>query len=221
MTAVAKGALACLVVLVLLPSCGGNDDGDIETFCSLIDQGAGDLTGGLADSAPLDDLLAVSPKEIRPAVEQLRNLARDFNDIDPAALDQLFAAAFDADAKSARQSFDAFVADACGVDNATSGGAERVDPDQLARQLQDFVQANFRDDSWVGKVHYEVTAETDLPWAVRVVFDEAATPEEPATACRRVSVWLYEVERQPGAIEVIDDDLVAARAGPQGSCAER
>jgi hypothetical protein len=218
-------AVGLLVSLIALSGCGGSDDGDVETFCTLVQQGAGDLTGQAVDAASLDRLAEVAPQEIRSVVEQLGNLARDFSEIDPTELDQLFAAAFDAPARSARQRFDRFVSDTCDIENATLGGdQEPAAADELAVSLLDFLESVFPNDDWVGNVRYEVIVEPeDGPWAVRLTFVVDIEEGEAARACQSVSVWLYNVEEHAGSIEVLDaaGDGGAARAGLEGSCVER
>lgn len=218
-------AIGLLVSLIALSGCGGSDDGDVDAFCTLVQQDAGDLTGQAVDAASLDRLADVAPQEIRSVVEQLGNLARDFSEIDPTELDQLFAAAFDALARSARQRFDGFVSETCDIDNATLGGdQEPASADELAIRLLDFLESIFPNDDWVGKASYEVIVEPDDgPWAVRLTFVVGIEAGEAARACESVSLWLYDVERHAGSIEVLDaaGDGGAARAGLEGSCVER
>lgn len=210
---------ALAVVFVLLASaCGGSDDGDLEAYCQLVRSGVG-LAGsaGEIDAADFDALLDIAPSEIRPAVEQLANTARDLTEI--TELDQLFAAAFDPDAQAARNAFDIYAVDSCGVDeDVVASGTIPADTDALA-EIADYVSTNFREEPWATKVRY-VASETDGEVdGLTVTFVVRAAEEEPVRVCRALSAWLYSVKDADGPIEIIDDDLVVVRrTDSSGAC---
>ena len=87
--------VAVLVATCLIAAaCGGSDDGDVEAYCELVNNGVG------TETSEFESLLEVAPPEIRDAVNELTNTTREFDDIEE--IDELFDAAFDPDAQAAR-----------------------------------------------------------------------------------------------------------------------
>ncbi len=91
---VRRRALGCLVVVLVLSACGGDEDGDVGAFCDLVDDASAeqvfeavdpdDLEGTLAavrSALALEDRLAeVAPPAARADVEVLRAYLGDLAD---------------------------------------------------------------------------------------------------------------------------------------------
>ena len=106
--------LAVIVLPVIVSSCGGNTDGDIDAYCNLISK---NLELGIPDSnlpiEELDLLITLAPSEVRKIVTKIRNSSADIAEI--TNLDQLFAATFDPEALSAQSAFQTFNTENCDI----------------------------------------------------------------------------------------------------------
>ncbi len=201
---------AVLTAALLAAGCGGSDDGDLEVYCQLVNDGVGTETG------EFDALAEVAPPEIRDAVTELGNTTRNFDEIEE--IDELFDAAFDPDAQAARREFEEHAESVCDYEAPVE--EEELRRSSLSIELREYVADNFSADEWPSKVTYRVEQVTDGQ-----IFDVTATflsepqDDEPLDVCSALGAWLYSVIRGAGEVSVeFRGDVVAERLGRTAGC---
>lgn len=219
---VLRSAGLALVVLLVAMGCGGDDNGDLEAFCSAVrddNVGVPHPDGSEPPASDFDELASTAPPEVRAAVAQLGNTAADLSEI--SELDELFAAAFDPEAQAARQTFDAFLVENCGMDAAELPSGDLPAEGALQRDLTSFVQSNYSEDAWVAKVRYDLVMRAEVLDGVEVTFVVQPDDDEAVAACQAASVWLYVIQQAGGAVEVFDEEelIIAERSDSEASCA--
>lgn len=188
----------------MLPSCSNSSDGDIEAYCSLVEE---NFEIGLANSGieleDLDALLDVSPKTIVKVVEKLRNSLADIAEIDE--LDQLFAATFDPDALIAQQTFEIFNADECGISVEAIAAALRINQQLIEAELVDFLKENAVYAPWVEKISVSLKFDAVVIQGSEATFTTPAETGEALNVCHAISLWMYSLKEAEGSILIFDN----------------
>ncbi|MEM7287274.1 MAG: hypothetical protein AAF480_13055 [Actinomycetota bacterium] len=196
---------------VLAAACGGSDDGDVEVYCQLVNNGVGTVDGAF------ESLLEVAPPEIRDAVNELANTTREFEDIEE--IDELFDAAFDPDAQAARLAFSTHATESCGYEPpADDEEALRFSSNGI--QLREYVSENFGNDDWPDKVTYRVAEASDGQiYEVTARFVDDPEDDEALDACAALGVWLYVALGAAGEVRIEHEgEVVAQRLTQTATC---
>ena len=207
---------AFVAISVLAASCGGSDDGDIDAYCELVNNGVGTVQ---PDDGPIDftPLLDVAPPDISDAVNELANTTREFDDIEE--LDELFDAAFDPDAQAARLAFNTHATDVCGYE-PPADEEESLRFSSNGIQLREYVSENFGSDAWPDKVVYRVAEASDGQiFDVTARFIDDPEGDEALDACAALGVWLYVAIAADGEVRVEHEgEVVAQRLTRSATC---
>lgn len=210
-----------VTVGLITAACGGDDNGDLEAYCELIQRGIGlSASNQSVQATEYEQLREVAPPEIRDSVQELLNTTRGFSDIEE--LDQLFDAAFDPDAQAARTEFFEHAQAICGYEGAAVAADRVTASTDTLNDLRSYVSSNFGTESWTAKVRFDPVETGDVLTDVEVTFIIPPEDDEPLEACNAVAVYLYELRDGTGAVTVVSDDLiVAGRSGPGAGCETR
>lgn len=204
--------VAVLVATSLLAvACGGSDDGDVDAYCQLVNNGVG------TENTEFGALLEVAPPEITDAVNELANTTREFDDIEE--IDELFDAAFDPDAQAARLAFNTHATDACGYEPpADEDEALRFSSNGI--RLRQYVSENFGNDEWPDKVTYRVAEASDGQiFEVTARFIDDPEDDEALDACAALGVWLYVALGAAGEVRIEHEgEVVAQRLTQTATC---
>jgi hypothetical protein len=201
-----------------LVSCG-DEVGDKEAFCQLLRQGVG-IGSDDAEVSPadFDALSEVAPEDIARAVKALANAARNIDLIPNEDLGALFDAAFSDETAEARGELLAYGTEQCGIEGLRDG---EVSSDlAVLTELREYVVGNFPDEPWTEVVDYDVSRQADDSLDIEVRFRTEPLPALALEACNAVSVFLYAVREETGAVHVRSKSgtLVAQRQGPDAPC---
>ncbi len=214
------GWVVLVGVLVASACGGGEDEGDPVAFCRLLREGAGfdatDVTG-------LEELEAVAPIDIRPAVRELSNTSRRLEDIPDTELAELFAAATDPEAGQARLDLEQYAVDQCGLEPGADGpepGA--IDAETALGDLAAYITENFSTTEWADDLDFDVAFEFGRLDSVAATFRDDPDPEDaPLEVCNALAVYLYEIQGGTGRVSVEDGEgVLMSREGPDERCRE-
>lgn len=214
-----RAVWALLAAVVVAGGCGGGEDeGDPVAFCGLLREGVGfdatDVTG-------LEELEAVAPIDIRPAVRELSNTSRRLDDIPDSDLAELFAAATDPDAGQASIDLEQYAVEQCGLDPGADGpDVGAIDADTALADLSSYVSENFGTTAWADDLDFGVAFEFGRLDSVAATFRGEPDPEDaPLEVCNALAVYLYEIQGGTGRVSVEDDDgVLISREGPDERC---
>lgn len=202
---------AVAAVGLVASACSGGSSGDPVAFCELLAEGVGRADG---DVSPEEyaRLAEVAPEGIRGAVEDLRNAAVDLSEIaETASLAELFARAFDPEARDARQELDRWAVVECDLE---------IDLEAIEEDLASFLATNYAGASWVDLVDIELEVEEGRLEAITAELERELRDLEPAfEACRGLSVYLYEIRDGSGPVRVVyDGETVVSRIDRDADC---
>ena len=220
--------LTLLIVVILLSvtttSCGGNSDGDISAYCNLI---SNNLDRGIPDTnlpiEELDLLIAFAPAEVRKAVTKIRNTSADIAEI--TDLDQLFAATFDPEALNAQSLFQTFNTQNCDISTKVVEDLVITTQDTFRSDLENFLLTNYSGAAWNEKAEISIIFN-----GIEISGLEASLPDEneildqneidmAESLCQALSLWLYAVLEQSGAIRIMSgDNRIIDRKSEKLSC---
>jgi hypothetical protein len=210
--------LAVIVLPVIVSSCGGNTDGDIDAYCNLISK---NLELGIPDSnlpiEELDLLITLAPSEVRKIVTKIRNSSADIAEI--TNLDQLFAATFDPEALSAQSAFQTFNTENCDI------SIQEVEDVVLATQrgiqadLDDFLLLNYSEETWNEKAEISVIFNGIEISGIQASLMETNEVAAAASLCQALSLWLYAVQERDGVVLINSaDSQIIERKSEYSNC---
>lgn len=202
---------AVVVVALAAAACSGGSSGDPVAFCDLLAEGVGRADGDVS-AEEFDRLAEVAPEGIRGDVEDLRNAAVDLSEIsETASLAELFARAFDPEAREARRELDRWAVVECDLE---------IDLEAIERDLASFLATNYAGADWVDLVDIELEVEEGRLEVITAELERPLRDVEPAfEACRGLSVYLYELRDGSGPVEVIHDgEIVVSRIDRDADC---
>lgn len=140
--------LGVVLVLALLTAACGDDGGDqasAEDFCAELEAQEANQDLDLdnpEDLAAFEELIDEAPDEVRPALEEFRDLAGEFEDLEESDPEEAFGALFalfaDADFLRALQDLSIFMADECGLEVEGIDEIRELDPDDPASLFEGF-----------------------------------------------------------------------------------
>lgn len=202
-----------VAVAVLAVSCSGESGGDPVAFCELLAEGVGRADGDV-DPAEFDQLAEVAPEGISGTVEDLRNAAVDLSEIaETATLEELFARAFDPEAREARRDLDRWAVVECQLP---------IDLEAIRADLDSFLATNYTGAGWVDIVEIDLEVVDGRLESITAELTTGLGPDaiEPAfEACRGLSVYLYELQGGDGPVRVVhDDETVVSRIERETDC---
>lgn len=135
-----------LVLALVAAACG--DDGDqasTEQFCAELEAQEANQDLDLdnpEDLAAFEELIDEAPDEVRPALEEFRDLAQEFEDLEESDPDEAFGALFavfaNPDFLRALQDLSIFMADECGLEVEGIDEIRELDPDDPASLFEGF-----------------------------------------------------------------------------------
>ena len=210
-------SVAVMLFSMIVASCGGKPDGDINAYCDLISQNF-DL--GIPDTnlpiEELDLLITLAPSEVRKVVTKIRNTSADIAEI--ADLDQLFAATFDPEALNAQNSFQAF-------NVFQENFLVIATQDAFKAELENFLVTNYPEAAWNEKAEISIIfngidisgLEGSLPNENKILDQQEIDTAE--SLCQALSLWLYAVQEKDGMILVTSgENRIIDRKSGNGSC---
>lgn len=204
--------IAVVIVVALTgAACSGESSEDPVAFCDLLADGVGRADGDVS-AAEFDRLAEVAPADIRGAVDDLRNAAVDLAEIaETATLAELFARAFDPEARDARRELDRWAVVECDLE---------IDLEAIQTDLATFMETNYAGADWVDLLDIELDVVEGRLEAITAELSKRLVDIEPAfEACRGLSVYLYEIQGGSGTVDVMfDGETVVSRFGRDADC---